>query len=118
MDPLLPQIRHLYEVEKLSLRQISKNLGISRKQVQQMIHPESRRKLSRPTLLQPYERLIQEWYGQYPFLKATQVYERLRGYGFPGGYGTVKRHTRPLRTRKTPGFHELTFLPGEEAQID
>jgi hypothetical protein len=84
MDPLLPQIRHLYEVEKLSLRQISKNLGISRKQVQRMIHPESRKKPSRPTLLQPYERLIQEWYGQYPFLKATQVYERLRGYGFPG----------------------------------
>jgi len=118
MGPLPPQIRHLYEVEKLSMRQIAKKLGISRKRIQRVIHPESRRKTSRPTLLQPYERLIQEWYGQYPFLKAIQVFERLKGYGFPGGYGTVKRHTRPLRTRKTPGFHELTFLPGEEAQID
>ena len=118
MDPLLPQIRHLYEVEKLSMRQIAQKLGISRKRIQRLIHPESRRKTSRPTLLQPYERLIQEWYGQYPFLKAIQVFERLKGYGFPGGYGTVKRHTRPLRTRKTPGFHELTFLPGEEGQVD
>ena len=89
-----------------------------RKKVSRVIRAQSLKKPARENLCQPYERLIRQWYQEYPFLKATQVYERLQSYGFPGGYGTVKRHTRPLRQRKSQGFHELEFLPGEEAQID
>ena len=119
MDSMtIQQIQQLYEVERLSLRQIAKKLPVSRKIVSRIIQEQSLKKPSRQILCQPYDRLIREWYQQYPFLKATQVYERLRSYGFPGGYGTVKRYTRPLRQRRPQGFHELEFLPGEEAQID
>ena len=112
------QVRQLYEVERLSLRQIAKKLHVSRKLVSRIIQGQSLRQPPRQLLCQPYDRLIREWYEEYPFLKATQAYERLKSYGFPGGYGTVKRYTRPLRQRKPHGFHELEFLPGEEAQID
>ena len=117
-SPVVQQIRQLYEVEGLSLRQIAQKLQVSRKKVSRVIRTQSLKKPARENLCQPYERLIRQWYQEYPFLKATQVYERLQSYGFPGGYGTVKRHTRPLRQRKSQGFHELEFLPGEEAQID
>ena len=117
-SPVVQQIRQLYEVEGLSLRQIAQKLQISRKKVSRVIRAQSLKKPARENLCQPYERLIRQWYQEYPFLKATQVYERLQSYGFPGGYGTVKRHTRPLRQRKSQGFHELEFLPDEEAQID
>ena len=117
-SPVVQQIRQLYEVEGLSLRQIAQKLQVSRKKVSRVIRAQSLKKPARENLCQPYERLIGQWYQEYPFLKATQVYERLQSYGFPGGYGTVKRHTRPLRQRKSQGFHELEFLPGEEAQID
>jgi len=72
-----------------------------------------------PSIIDPYGRLIKEWYSQYPRLKAIQVLERLRSYGFTGGYTTVKRYTRSLRKkRKREAYHELIRLPGEEAQID
>jgi transposase len=112
------QIRQMYEVEQLSLRQIAEKLQVSRKIVSRIIRGQSLKKPPRQILCQPFDRLIREWYQQYPFLKATQVYERLRTYGFAGCYGTVKRFTRPLRQQKPQGFHELEFLPGEEAQID
>jgi len=42
MDPaMLNQVRHLYEVERLSQRQIAQKLGISRKRVSRLLHPES-----------------------------------------------------------------------------
>ncbi len=119
MDSTVPhQVRQLYEVEKLSLRQIAQKLQISRKVVSRIIRGQSLKKPLRKLLCQPFDRLIREWYQEYPFLKATQVYERLKSYEFPGGYGAVKRYTRPLRQQRPPAFHELTFLPGEEAQID
>lgn len=119
MDSMtIQQVRQLYEVERLSLRQIVQKLQVSRKTVSRIIQDPPLKKITRKLLCQPYDRLIREWYQEYPFIKATQVYERLKSYGFPGGYGTVKRYTRPLRQKKSPGFHELTFLPGEEAQID
>jgi len=119
MDSMtIQQVRQLYEVERLSLRQIVQKLQISRKTVSRIIQDPPLKKPARKLLCQPYDRLIREWYQEYPFIKATQVYERLKSYGFPGGYGTVKRYTRPLRQKKPNAFHELTFLPGEEAQID
>src|SRR3990170_3979301 len=119
MDSMtIQQVRQLYEVERLSLRQIVQKLQDSRKTDSRIIQDQPLKKPTRKLLCQPYDRLIREWYQEYPFIKATQVYERLKSYGFPGGYGTVKRYTRPLRQKRSPGFHELTFLPGEEAQID
>lgn len=51
-------------------------------------------------------------------LRATQVYERLKAYGYQGGYGMVSVHTGKLRKKRHEAYHELEFLPGEEAQID
>jgi transposase len=119
MESTIPhQVRQMYEVERLSQRQIAQKLQISRKVVYRIIQRQSLKKSPFQVLCQPYDRLIRQWYQEYPFLKATQVYERLKSYGFPGCYGTVKRYTRPLRRRRPQGFHELEFLPGEEAQID
>jgi transposase len=119
MDAMtIQEVRQLYEVERLSLRQIVQKLQISRKTVSRIIQDAPLKKPTRKLLCQPYDRLIREWYQEYPFIKATQVYERLKSYGFGGGYGTVKRYTYPLRQKKPNAFHELTFLPGEEAQID
>lgn len=115
---IMHQVKQLYEVEKLSQRQIATQLGISRKTVLRILGEGGVRKLLRETIFKPYERLVEEWYKEYPFLRVTQVYERLKGYGYSGGYDTVKVHTQSLRRKKTRWFHELEFLPGEEAQVD
>jgi len=70
------------------------------------------------SIVAPYGRLIAEWYRQYPSLKAIQILERLRSHGFTGGYTSVKLFTRPFRQKPKQTYHELVFLPGEEAQVD
>ena len=112
------QIRHFYEVERLTPRQIAENLGISRKAVYRRLSGLALSRPKRNLLIRPYERLIEEWYRQYPFLKAKQVLERLQGYGFPGKYTVVKEHTRQFRRKRGRAYHELEFLAGEEFQAD
>jgi len=112
------QVRHLYEVERLSMRQIAKKLGVSKKRVCRVIRNEKITKPLFESILKPYERLIDQWYQQYPFLKASQVYERLKAYEFKGSYSTVSLYTQKYRQKRRQAYHELTFLPGEEAQID
>ena len=119
MEPMVwNQIKHLYEVEKLSIRQIAQKLRKARKTVARVIHNEQVMRSYPDSILRPYERLIDQWYQEYPFLKASQVYERLKSYGFKGSYGTVSVWTQKYRQKKRQAYHELTLLPGEEAQID
>ena len=119
MDPIFcGHVRHLYEVERLSMRQIAKKLGVSKKRVSRVIRNEKITKPLFESILKPYERLIDQWYQEYPFLKASQVYERLKAYEFKGSYTTVSLYTQKYRQKRRQAYHELTFLPGEEAQID
>lgn len=119
MDPVFgSQVRHLYEVERLSMRQIAHKLGVSRKKVSRVIRNEKMSRAARALILKPYERLIEQWYQDYPMLKASQLYERLKPYGFRGSYATVVLYSQKYRQRRKQSFHELTFLPGECAQID
>lgn len=119
IESLESRVKHLRAVEGLSIRQIAKALSMGKKRVTRIINGQSIQKPSKQTLLAPYERLIEEWYQQHPYLLAQQAYDRLKPYGYSGGYGILAAHTRKYRrTSKKPVFHELEFLPGEEAQVD
>jgi len=117
-DSLLNQVRHLQEVEGFSIRQIADLLGLSRKKVVRLIEHGGIVKKKRSSIMDPYGRLIQDWYETYPSLKASQVFDRLQTYGYPGGYTTVKEYTQRFRRKRKRMYHELSFLPGEEAQVD
>lgn len=117
-DALLNQVRHLREVEELSIRQISDLLEMSRKKVTRLIERGGISGKDRGSMIDPYRRLIEDWYETYPSLKATQVFDRLQTYGYPGRYTTVKEYTRRFRRKRKRMYHELSFLPGEEAQVD
>lgn len=110
-DHLLNHARHLHEVEGLSIRQVADVLGLSRKKTTSLIKQGGIVRKKRKSLLA-------DWYETYPSLKASQVYDRLQTYGFTGGYTTVKEYTKVYRRKKKRMYHELTFLPGEEAQVD
>ena len=90
MDPSrISQVKHLYEVERLSMRQIARELRMCQKTVSRIITGKKRpKKPPKPTVLAPYLRLIEEWYARRP-LKATQVYEHLRNYGYTGKYTEI-----------------------------
>jgi transposase len=111
------ECRRLWEVERLTMRQISAQLGMGRKTVSRILGPVAP-KPPKPLIIAPYERLIAEWYKSTPSLMAIQVLDRLRGYGYKGGYGAVKQATMTFRKKRAQAFFELEFLPGEEAQVD
>ena len=118
-ESLESRVKHLRAVEGLSIRQIAKALSMGKKRVTRIINGQSIQKPPKQTRLAPYERLIEQWYQEHPYLQAQQVYNRLRPYGYSGGYTMLSVHTRKYRRKsKKPVFHELTFLPGEEAQVD
>jgi len=118
-ESLQEVVRHLSEVEHLSLRQIALKTGASRKKVKRLLRSGTNPVRQRNSLVMPYEGLIRQWYGEYPFLQAIQVLERLRHYGYEGGYTAVKEFTQPFRRKpKKEAFHEVTVLPGQEAQVD
>jgi transcriptional regulator with XRE-family HTH domain len=108
------EVRRLWEVERLTMRQIAEKLAMGRRTVTRIIRDEKMIKPRLAPLIAPYERLIAEWYKDTPSLMAFQVLNRLRGYGYTGGYGTVKQATMSYREKRKEAFFELAFLPGED----
>ena len=50
---------------------------------------------------------------------ATAIYQDLvDAHGFTGAYNSVKRFVRALRHKEPEQFDRLSFLPGEEMQVD
>lgn len=119
MDETLKiEVRRLWEVERLTMRQIAEKLRMGRRTVFRILRGETAKKPRKPSIIAPYERLIAEWYKTTPGLMAIQVLNRLCGYGYTGGYGTVKLATAEFRKKRAEAFFELVFLSGEEAQVD
>ena len=119
MDETLKiEVRRLWEVERLTMRQIAEKLHIGRRTVTRILRGQTAKKPRKPSIIAPYERLIAEWYKTTPALMAIQVLNRLRDYGYTGGYGTVKQATAEFRKKRVAAFFELVFLSGEEAQVD
>ena len=118
-ESLTQRVMHLRQVEKLSQRQIAEKLNIGRKRVRRILSGLNNAKpMPKKMILDEYLQLIVHWYKQYPRLKATQVYERLQSYGYQGSYPSVARLSRQYRRPKYAVYHPLTFVPGEEAQVD
>lgn len=118
-ESLIQQVLHLRQVEKLSQRQIAEKLNIGRKRVRRILSGScSAKPIPGKSILDDYIHLIAHWYKEYPKLKANQVYERLKPYGYQGSYVSVARLSKSYRTIRPKVYHALTFVPGEEAQID
>jgi transposase len=120
MDPSrISQVKHLFEVEQLSMRQISRLLHMCPRTVSRILTGrERKRRAFPPSPLVPFVRLIEEWYRQYPSLQAAQIRDRLRAYGYTGSYRSLCRFTEQYRKKRRKAYHELEFLPGESAQVD
>ena len=63
-DTLQSRVRHMYEVEGLSLTQTAKALGLSRKKVTRMIRQDKLSRKAPEGIVAPYERLIRQWYEE------------------------------------------------------
>jgi hypothetical protein len=67
----------------------------------------------------PYLPFIRDTLAQYPRLRATRLFEMVKGRGYTGSVVQLRRSVRLIRPAATATvFRRLTTLAAEEAQID
>lgn len=113
------KIRYLRDVRKLSFRQIAQETGISRHSVLKEYSGTSSARRIRGFRLDPYRDLIAGWYCETPSLKAVQVWKRLKERDVTISRRRTEAYTEVFRKKKKDKVYwSLTFLPGEEGQVD
>jgi transposase len=108
-----------------SIRQIARDLGISRKTVRRYLRcpdpPRYVRTKTRPSLLDPYKDYLRSRVEKLPEIPATVLLREIRARGYPGQITLIKDFIRPIRAEKRR-LQELTVryetAPGEQAQVD
>ena len=116
---LKQKILYLLDVEKLGVAQTLRQLHMGYQRFKRLLCGKSLpQRPKKPSPLESYRHLLDEWYRQYPRLQALQIHRRLKEYGFTGSRSSVERYTRPWRIKKPVVFHALDFIGGQEAQVD
>jgi len=121
-DEIAPEVMRLHYTDGLSVRAISRRIGVARATVRKVL---GRHRPAAPTtpeartsLLDPYVPQIRQWVSDTPELRSTTVLERLRGLGFTGGITIVRDRVAQLRPREGKAFLTLEFAPASMLQVD
>jgi len=128
----LEDIRKMYFLEELSIREISRITGHHRDTIAKYINLEEtsppRYRLTKPKahpVLGPFIPIIDEILetdkNRHRKQKHTgrRIYERLRDeYGFSGGYNTVSDYLRKKKPLLKEAFVPLQFEMGQRAEVD
>jgi len=129
----IAKIRRAYFVQKNSIKQICRELKVSRKVVRKVIR-SGRTEFNYERSVQPLpkvgpwrddlERLLAENAGRSKRERLTyiRIFEELRGLGYQGGYDAVRRYAASWalceEKAAAAAFVPLTFDPGEAYQFD
>ena len=113
-------ILYLRDILNLSFYQIQDRTGISRKHASRIYRGYCREHSDkkRGFILDKYRSIIAAWFKEHPTLRAQQVHGWLQARGVAISYPSVVKYTRAFRKKVQKAYHPLTFLPGEEAQVD
>ena len=123
-------IRHKWNDEGLSIRQIARDLGVSRNTVRKYVGDggEPRRRASpqrpRPVLDGVRERIdeiLQEWSARTTGkqrITGTLVHTQLLREGYRVGCTTVRAYLAEKRRQRQEVYLPLIWRPGEAAQVD
>ena len=116
------EIRRLYYGEHWRVGTIAAALGVHHDTVRAAITHDTqgvRRGTCRATMLDPYLPFIRDTLAQYPRLRATRLFEMVKGRGYAGSVVQLRRAVRLIRPAATTTvYRRLTTLAGEEAQVD
>jgi transposase len=116
------EIRRLYYGEHWKVGTIAAALGVHHDTVRAALVIDThglRRGTCRATRLDPYLPFLRDTLAQYPRLRATRLFEMVKGRGYPGSVVQLRRAVRLIRpTATATAYRRLTTLAGEEAQID
>ena len=124
------RIRIAHILQGMSIREIARVMGHSRKTVRNALEDPSppvyrRTKQPEEPVIGPVKDIIGRWVEEDSDRPRKQrhtahrIYERLRDeHRFTGAESTVRRYIRTIRGKKLETFIPLCFDPGQDAQAD
>ena len=120
--------RTIFEIHRLKNldwkeRRIAQELGISRKSVRKYVeYPDQcfTQPASKPSKLDPYRDLIDQFLEQDPLVKAPVLLQRLQDKGFEGKITIVRDYLQKIRGKSLyrEPFIRFESPPGKQMQID
>lgn len=119
---LWAEIRRLFHVEKLSGRLIAERLNVHRETVYRALkhdHAPPPPARERSSVLDAFEKDIQEILEATPRMTAVRMLEELQRRGFTGKYTIVKERLSKLRqSRQRDAYIRRAFHAGEAGEVD
>lgn len=117
------RIRRLFFAEHWKVGTIAAELGVHHETVRHAIEADrfmrGLKHVGRPSILDPYREFIREVLEKHPKLRATRLYDMLKGRGYPGSVVQLRRYVAGVRPRpKAEAYLLLRTLPGEQGQVD
>jgi transposase len=116
------EIRRLYYGEHWKVGTIAAALGVHHETVRAAIVNDTqgvRRGPCRATQLDPYLPFVRDTLAQYPRLRATRLFEMVKGRGYTGSVVQLRRAVRLIRPAASATvYRRLSTLAAEEAQVD
>lgn len=122
-------IRYKVRVEGQSIRQVAREMGISRVTVKRYLDGAAAGTRKTPARQRPVlervqrrlDELLQQspsWTGGKQQLTATRLWRMLREEGYDVGETLVKAYVREWKRRRREVFVPLEYAPGDLAQVD
>lgn len=106
------QVIELHD-QGLTMADIGSRIGISGRTVQRWLRngsfPETKRRRRRPSLIDPYERYVREWWQQ-GNRNGLQLYRELTAQGYRGSSKAIYNYLARLRTPQSPSSSKSVSL--------
>ena len=117
---LMAEIRRLYYAEHWKVGTIASELGLHHTTVNRAVGllERSCSRQPRRTKTQPYEEFLRQTLEKHPRLRATRLFDMIRGRGYTGGIAQLRRLVRRLRPRSTEVYARVQVFSGEQWQVD
>jgi len=115
------EIRRLHRVEGMSIRGISRRLGLARDTTTRAVRskgPPEYRRAAQPSKLDPFKGRMAELLAEYPRLSAVRFREILSAEGYMGGITILRDYLHQLRPRPIQAFQRTVYELGQIGQVD
>mgnify|MGYP005854156569 CR=1 FL=1 len=121
-------IRHKVLEEGLSIRQVARDMGVSRntvskylRQAEPIFSKHPRQKPVLDAVAPRIDQLLVEWAGRTTpkqRITGTRIHRQLREEGYEVGSTTVRAYLREKRRQAAEVYIPLVYRPGDVAQVD
>ncbi|NVB39963.1 hypothetical protein G6O69_19115 [Pseudenhygromyxa sp. WMMC2535] len=116
------EILRLRAAERWPVGTIATQLGVHHGVVRRVLDQAgipAPRESPRPSIVDPYMPFIRATLERYPKLTASRLHQMVKARGYTGCESHFRRLVAQVRPRpKAEAYARLTFLPGEQAQVD